>query len=61
MGFHVTDTTKSLAATIVVVKMGNRIENVATGDHIRLRESGATCVFDVEVLKGAEEAFSGRG
>lgn len=72
MGFHVTDTTKPLAAAMAVVKMGNRIvlesgagrsyiENVATGDRVRLRESGGKYVFDVEVAKPHEEVFSGRG
>lgn len=34
------------------------INNVATGDRVRLRGSGDTYMFDVEVPKDNEEGFS---
>ena len=55
MKFHVTDTTKPLAAAMAMVKLGNR--NIATGDKVMLRERGGTFVFDVEDL-GAGKAHA---
>ena len=64
MKFHVTDTTKPLAAAMAVVKLGNRvvleqgdgksyIENLETGDRVMLKESGGTFVFDIDCEKAA--------
>ena len=64
MKFHVTDTTKHLAAAMAVVKLGNRvvleqgdgksyIENLETGDRVMLKESGCTFVFDIDCEKAA--------
>ena len=70
MSFHVTDSTKPLAAAMAIVKMGNRIvmeegpgrsyiENLKTGDRVLLRESGGTFVFDIDWERAS--TFSGRG
>ena len=70
MNFHVTDTTKPLAAAMAIVKLGNRIameegpgrshvENLRASDRVLLRESGGTFVFDVDCAKAS--AFSRRG
>ena len=70
MKFHVTDTTKPLAAAMAVVKMGNRvvldmdgsyIENKATGERIILQEEGGTYVFEVEDNPRAVEGFARQG
>ena len=65
MEFHVTNATKPLASAMAVVKAGNKvvlshevggsyIENIATGKKIKLKESGATFVFEVEAVAGNE-------
>ncbi len=68
MKFHVTDTTKPLAAAMAVVKMGNTvvlspegsyIENVKTKERINLKERGGTYVFDIEEMP--RSGFAGRG
>ena len=70
MKFHVTDTTKPLAAAMSVVKMGNRvvldmdgsyIENKATGERIVLEEEGGTYAFAVDDQPCATEAFVRQG
>jgi hypothetical protein len=73
MGFHVTDTTKPLAAAMAMTRMGNRvvleegegksyIENLKTGDRVMLRENNGTYVFDVDCMSEASTStFSGRG
>ena len=70
MKFHVTDTTKPLAAAMAVVKMGNRvvldvdgsyIESKATGERIILEEEGGTYVFEVEDHPGMVEGFARQG
>ena len=71
MNFHVTDTTKPLAAAMAITKMGNRvvleagagksyIENLTTGDKVILRESGGTYVFDIDCT-AASGVFNRRG
>jgi hypothetical protein len=63
MSFHVTDTTKPLAAAMSITKIGNRIvledgpsnnciENLTAGDKVMLRESRGTYVFGAECLEG---------
>ena len=73
MKFHVTDTTKPLAAAMAIVKLGNRvvleqgdgrsyIENLETGDRVMLKESCGTFVFDIDCEKAAmASTFSPRG
>jgi hypothetical protein len=69
MGFHVTDTTKPLAAATAIVRMGNRIvfeggagksyiENLATVRRVPLKESGGTYMFEAECVDGS--VFSGQ-
>ena len=70
MKFHVTDTTKPLAAAMAVVKMGSRvvldidgshIENKATGERIILEKKNNTYVFEVEDRPCAVEGFVRQG
>ena len=73
LNFHVTDTTKPLAAAMAIAKMGNRIvledgpgksyiECLKTGSRLMLKESGGTYVFDAECITGAKSPiFSRRG
>ncbi len=57
MEFHVTNSTKSFASAMAVVKVGNRfvldpdgsyIENKLTKERIKLIDVGGTFVFDIE-------------
>ena len=73
MDFHVTDTTKPLAAAMAITRMGNRvvleegqgksyIENLKTGDRVILKKSNGTYVFDANCMNGTSTPiFSGRG